>query len=64
MNNVAFRVFRSEGFSDLDIEPTAKQAAKFASSLQAEQLISISHVIDGHIHIITVWHWENSAPVM
>jgi len=57
--HVAFRVFRSDGFSDLQIEPTANAAAEFAGSLGRENIISISHVMDGHIHIVTVWYWEN-----
>jgi hypothetical protein len=55
---VAFRVFRSEGFSDTQIEPTAARAAEFASSLGPDRLINVSHVLDGHIHIVTVWYWE------
>ena len=58
---VAFQVFRSQGFSDTQIEPTAKQAAEFASSLRREQLVNISQVMDGHIHIITVWYWPDAA---
>jgi hypothetical protein len=53
-----FRVFRSEGFSDLQLEPTATAASEFASSLGPERLISISHALDVHIHIVTVWYWE------
>jgi hypothetical protein len=55
---VSFRVFRSHGFSDVQIEPTAQAAAEFASSLGRERVISISHTLDAHIHIVTVWYWE------
>lgn len=53
---VAFRVFRSEGFSDTQVEPTAQKASEFASSLRQDQFLTISQVMDGHIHIITVWY--------
>lgn len=53
---VAFRVFRSGGFSDTQVEPTAKEAVEFASSLPRKQLVNISHVLDGHIHVVTVWY--------
>ena len=56
---LTFRVFRSEGFSDTQVEPTAQKAADFAGSLRREQLINITHVLDGHIHIITVWYWSD-----
>jgi hypothetical protein len=56
---VAFQVFRSQGFSDTQVEPTAEKAAEFASTLRPDQLVSISHVMDGHIHIITVWFWQD-----
>ena len=59
--NVAFRVFRSEGFSDTQVEPTAVAASEFASSLEPNRLITISHVMDVHIHIITVWYWEERS---
>lgn len=55
---VAFRVFRSEGFADLLLEPTAAAASEFASSLDPKRLISISHALDVHVHIVTVWFWE------
>jgi len=58
---VAFQVFRSQGFSDTQVEPTAQKAAEFASSLRREQLVNISQVMDGHIHIITVWYWQEDA---
>jgi len=58
---VTFRVFRSQGFSDTQVESTAKEAAEFASSLGPDQLVNISHVLDGHIHIITVWYWQDGA---
>jgi hypothetical protein len=57
----AYRVFRSKGFSDTQVESTATEAAAFASSLDCEQVVNVSHVLDGHIHIITVWYWESSA---
>ena len=60
---VAFQVFRSQGFSDTQIEPTAQAAAEFASTLRPEQLINISHVLDGHIHIVTVWYWRDEKTV-
>ncbi|MBA3484651.1 MAG: hypothetical protein H0T51_22835 [Pirellulales bacterium] len=53
---VAFRVFRSEGFSDLQLEPTAAAASEFASSLDPKRLINISHALDVHVHIVTVWY--------
>jgi hypothetical protein len=53
---VAFKVFRSQGFSDLQVESTAERAAEFASTLPPDQVIGITHVLDGHIHIITVWY--------
>jgi len=55
---VSFRVFRSQGFSDTQLEPTASAASEFATSLEPERLISISHTLDAHIHIVTVWYWE------
>jgi hypothetical protein len=58
---VAFRVFRSKGFSDTQVEPTAQEASEFASSLAAEMLVNFSHVMDGHIHIVTVWYWEDET---
>lgn len=58
---VAFRVFRSKGFSDTQVESTAKEAAEFASSLGPEKLVNVSHVLDGHIHILTVWYWEDAV---
>jgi hypothetical protein len=58
---VAFQVFRSEGFSDTQLEPTATAAAAFASTLKPERLIGVTHVLDGHIHIVTVWFWEGQA---
>lgn len=58
---VTFRVFRSEGFSDLQLESTATAAAEFASSVEASRLINISHVLDGHIHIVTVWFWDTAG---
>jgi len=59
--SVTFRVFRSQGFTDLQIEQTAMAASEFASSLERDHLINISHALDGHIHIITVWYWETRA---
>jgi hypothetical protein len=56
---LAFRVFRSEGFSDLQVEDTAAKAAEFAGTIGREKLVSISHAIDGHIHIVTVWFWSD-----
>jgi len=58
----AFKVFRGEGFSDTQVETTAQKAAEFAGSLRQEQLVSVSHVLDGHIHIVTVWYWEAAKP--
>ena len=58
---VAFRVFRSTGFADLQLDPTAAAAAEFASSLGPERLISISHALDVHVHLVTVWYWESVA---
>ena len=55
---VAFRVFRSQGFGDTQVEPTAGAAAEFASTLGPERLIGVTHVLDGHIHIVTVWYWQ------
>jgi hypothetical protein len=48
VKKVAFRVFRSQGFGDLQIEPTATDVAEFASSLRADQLVNITHSLDGH----------------
>jgi len=56
---VSFRTFRSSGFTDLQPEPTAQEAAAFASSLDRESLIGFTHVMDGHIHVITVWFRES-----
>jgi hypothetical protein len=56
-------VFRSQGFGDLQVEPTATDVAEFASSLRPDQLITITHILDGNIHIMTVWYWED-APVV
>ena len=56
--HVSFRAFRSTGFSDLQVEPTAKEAAEFASTVGRENLIGITHILDGHIHVVTVWYWE------
>jgi hypothetical protein len=58
---VSFRVFRSQGFSDTQLEPTASAASEFATSLEPERLISISHTLDAHIHIVTVWYWETAG---
>jgi hypothetical protein len=58
---VAYRIFRSQGFSDTQVEPTAMKAAEFASSLTREELVNISHVMDGHIHIITVWYRQPAS---
>ena len=55
---LAFRVFRSEGFSDTQVKTTAERAAEFASTIDKEKIVSISHVMDGHIHIVTVWYWQ------
>ena len=54
----AFRVFRSEGFADTQIESTAEEAARFASTIGKGHVVGVSHVMDGHIHIITVWFWQ------
>ena len=53
---VAIKVFRSQGFSDLQVEPPAERAAEFASTLRPDQVLGITHVMDGHIHNITVWY--------
>ena len=53
-----FRVFRSEGFADLQIEPTAEKAAEFASSIGKERVVSLSQIMDGHVHAIVVWYWS------
>lgn len=55
---LTFRVFRSQGFSDTQIESTAERAAEFASTIGKENVASVSHVMDAHIHIITVWYWQ------
>lgn len=55
---LVFRVFRSQGFADTQIEPTAESAAQFASTIGKDKVASVSHVMDGHIHIITVWYWQ------
>jgi hypothetical protein len=57
---VAFQVFRSQGFSELQVEQTAEKVARFASGLRPDQIITISQILDGHIHLITVWYWEES----
>jgi hypothetical protein len=57
---LSFQVFRSEGFADLQFEATAKKAAAFASSIGRENVVSISHVLDGHIHVVTVWFWTTA----
>ena len=56
---LAFRVFRSDGFSDTQVEATAQKAVDFASTLRKKQVVNISHVLDGHIHIVTVWYWQD-----
>ena len=61
MRKVAFRVFRSEGFGDLQLEPTATAVAEFASSLGPDNLVGITHILDGHIHVVTVWFWDSAA---
>ena len=61
MRKAAFRVFRSDGFDDLQVEPTAKAAAEFASSLGPDNLFGVTHILDGHIHMITVWFWESAT---
>ena len=57
---LSFQVFRSEGFSDLQFETTAAKAAEFATSIGREKVVSVSHVLDGHIHLVTVWFWTAS----
>jgi len=59
---LTFKIFRSQGFSDTQVEPTAEKAAAFATTLRPDQLVSVSHVLDGHIHIVTVWYWQDGPP--
>jgi len=49
-----FRIFRSGGFIDTEVEPTAQLAAIFASEIGPAKLVNVSHVMDGHMHIVTV----------
>ena len=54
-----FRMFRSEGFAEHLAEKTAEQATEFASTLRPEQLVNVTHVLYGHVHLVTVWYWRN-----
>ena len=58
---VKFRVFRSQGFADTQVETTATFAAEFADTLVPDRIIGITQILDGHIHIITVWYWDIAA---
>ena len=58
MQTITVVASRSGGFSDLQVEQTAANAAEYASTLPPERVISLSHALDGHIHIVTVWYWE------
>ena len=53
-----FRMFRSEGFLDTQGDLVAAQAAEFATAIGPAKLFNVSHAMDGHIHIITVWYWN------
>ena len=57
---VGFRVFRSDDFPETQtqVEPTARRVAEFAGSLEPGRLVSVSHVVDGRVHIFTVWYWK------
>ncbi len=54
--HVEFQVFRGVFTSWRDL---FSQAADFASTLQPEQLITISHSEDHSDGIVTVWYWSS-----
>ena len=56
---LTFRVFRSQGFSDTQVEPTAELAAAFASKVGRDNLVSMTHAFAGIVHIVTVWYWAS-----
>ena len=39
-------------------EELFEQAAEFASKMDRERLISISHSEDGNDGVVTVWYWS------
>lgn len=52
---VKFRVFRGI-FKTW--QKFFEEAAEFASTLDPEDLIGISHSCDKHDAVVTVWYWE------
>lgn len=55
MRKVTYRQFRGTWAS---WEALFQQAARFASTLEPERLISISHSADHSDGVVTVWYWE------
>ncbi|MCI0343694.1 MAG: hypothetical protein L0216_21520 [Planctomycetales bacterium] len=54
---VAFRVFRSAWTS---WESLFGQAARFATDVGRDRLISISHSEDKDEGVVTIWYWANA----
>ena len=52
---VKFKVFRG---TFATWETLFKEAARFATKLGREQLITISHSEDSKNGVVTVWYWE------
>jgi hypothetical protein len=53
-NSIKYEVFRGDGGMTWD--RLFAQASEFASSLKAEQIISISHSSDSGKGTVTVWY--------
>ena len=58
-SRVRFEIFRGILASWPEL---MEQAAQFASGLDRERLISISHSEDKEDGVIAVWYWDDDAP--
>lgn len=59
-NSIVFKVFRGSGQTSWDKLLTA--AAEFATSLEAGQLVNISHSSDSGSGTVVVWYFKEAAP--
>ena len=60
MTRATFRLFRG---TMTTWNSLFQQAADFATSVGPDRVISISHSEDNSDGVVTVWYWEDRAPL-
>ena len=60
--NVKFKILRADPLSTR--ESLCEEAAKFASSVGHERLISMSQSEDKDVGVVTIWYWDKTPSPM